>query len=172
MKNLNLKYNVGFKRKQPCFTFYLSFPMVGISLFTISLIHTNSLLIHLFFFIVMIMLLFLCLYLSPLSPSKIRRLKIKLKKIIEINGFYHENKETKKIISSMKFKFWYDNNQLFIDVYPNGGKYSKSMNELNSVLETGLALSIESVQDDYPDHTTYIFSNSDNKQINVINKWS
>jgi hypothetical protein len=109
---------------------------------------------------------------SPVSLSKVQRIKNTLKKIIEINKFYYENKELNKILNSMVFKFYWADSNLYIEVYPNGAAFTNKMNELTSIFQTSLNLTVISVQSDFADHSTYVLSNTANNFIDVTNDWN
>lgn len=111
------------------------------------------------------------LYISPISFSKRVRLKHKLLNIIETNNFYYEQKELNKITLSMTIKFYWLNEQLFLEVYTNGGKFTKQINELTPIFESALNMTVQTVQDDFPDHTTYILTNSNAQPINANDGW-
>ena len=189
MNNKNYKkYTVQLRNKQPLFTFYLAFPIVGIGLTgllkalvtlnnSISAITSNNhseRLQNLLFcsYLLLIALTILSVYLSPFSFSKNRRMKLKLLKIIEQNDFYKENKKSGQIISSMKMIFYYTNHRFIIEIYPLGGQYTSKMNDLGSILETGLNLQLEAVQDDHHSYTKYIFYQNSNRSIDVTKKWT
>ncbi|WP_146550813.1 hypothetical protein [Rummeliibacillus suwonensis] len=112
------------------------------------------------------------LYISPISFSKHQRIKNLLRKIIEVNNFYYENKELNKIILSMKIQFCWKDDYLYVEVYPNGGKFTKQMNELTSIFETALNMTVLSVQDDFADHTTYILTTTNLNPIDANDAWS
>lgn len=109
---------------------------------------------------------------SPVSISNVQRIKNTLKKIIEINKFYYENKELNKILNSMVFKFYWANSNLYIEVYPNGAAFSNKMNELTSIFQTSFNLTVTSVQSDFADHSTYVLSDTTNNYIDVTNDWN
>lgn len=110
-------------------------------------------------------------YLSPISFSKVQRIKNTLKKIIEINKFYYENKELNKILNSMVFKFYWADSNLYIEVYPNGAAFTNKMNELTSIFQTSLNMTVIAAQDDFANHTTYILTKESSLPINATNNW-
>jgi len=110
-------------------------------------------------------------YLSPVSFSRVQRIKNILKKIIEINRFYYENKELNKILNSMAFKFYWSDSNLYIEVYPNGAAFTNKMNELTSIFETALNMTVITIQDDFADHTTYILTSSRVIPIDAVKEW-
>src|SRR5690606_22020801 len=72
--------------------------------FTISLFFLNLILVW---------------YHSPISLSKIKRMKHLLLKVIEVNNLYYENKELKKITLSLAIKFFWIKDTLYLELYPN-----------------------------------------------------
>lgn len=114
---------------------------------------------------------FYILHTSPLSFSVNQRMINKLKKIIEVNNFYYENKETHKITLSMVIKFYWMDNKLHLEIYPSGGQFTNKMNELTSTFQTALNMTVIAVQDDHADHTTYILTKKSSSPINVTNNW-
>lgn len=109
---------------------------------------------------------------SPVSLSKVQRIKNTLKKIIEINKFYYENKELSKILNSMVFKFYWADSNLYIEVYPSGAAFTNKMNELTSIFQTALNLTVISVQSDFADHTIYVLTDTTSKVIDSTNDWN
>ena len=91
--------------------------------------------------------------------------------MIETNKFYYESKELNKILTSMIFKFYWIDSNLYIEVYPNGASYSNKMDELTTVLQTALNLTVISVQSDFANHTTYVLTDSTNNVIDSTNEW-
>lgn len=185
MKKTQFKHTVKIRTKQPDLLGYLIKIFIGIlpiicvfltqnSLSTLNGIGIEIILPTSLYFVgyaFLVLNTFLVIYLSPISFSKNQRIKNSLRKIIEINDFYYENRELNKITLSLKFKFYWIQNNLYIEVYPNGGKFTKKMNELTPIFETSLNMTVLSVQDDFANHTTYILSNSINKYIDVTNQW-
>lgn len=109
---------------------------------------------------------------SPVSLSKVQRIKNTLKKIIEINKFYYENKELNKILNSMLFKFYWVDSNLYIEVYPKGAAFTNKMNELTTIFQTALNLTVISVQSDFADHTIYVLTVTTNNVIDSTNDWN
>ncbi|WP_369381525.1 hypothetical protein [Lysinibacillus fusiformis] len=182
MKNfkINKKYKVKLRYKQPPIYIYFLIPMIGLVflLFCFTLEKAVLMLNGNFSFpthiyivgtLITIILTLFSIYKSPISFSKIQRLKFKMKKIIEENKFYYENE--KRIVSSMLIKFYWLENDLFLEVYPQGGKYSLKMDDLTLMFQTSLNLTVISVQNDYPNHTKYILSDSLNNFIDSTNEW-
>lgn len=186
MKKTQLKHTVYLKTKQPDLIGYLIKFLIGIlPILCIHLIQKSFLILnelglninlpiifHITGYGILILNSLYIFYKSPISFSKVQRLKNLLRKIIEVNNFYYENKELNKITLSMKFKFFWSDNHLYIEVYPCGGKFTKQMNELTSIFETALNMNVLSVQDDFANHTTYILSSSNVNPINATDEWS
>lgn len=185
MKKTQFKHTVKLKTKQPDLYGYLIKVFLGIlpiicvylTQCSLSILNKVGIVIilptSLYFISYALFLLntFLTIYFSPISFSKNQRIKNTLLKVIEINDFYYENKELNKITLSMKMKFYWFQNNLYIEVYPSGGKFTKKMNELTSIFETSLNMTVLSVQDDFANHTTYILSNQIHNFIDSSNDW-
>lgn len=185
-KSISFKYKAKIKSKQPGWYWYFSFPLIGIGFYMLCLAteqftkSLEALNIYLnfpgyFYLLSIIATLLLSLFafsISPITPFKIQRTRIKLKRIIEENGFFYEDSETKIIKSSMIIKFYWENQNLNLEVYPNGGKYTSRMNELTAIFQTTFNMNVIAVQADYPNHTTYILSNEENNYIDVTNQWN
>lgn len=183
MQYIRFKHTAKLKKKQQSKLIILSKLTIGImpliSLFTIeksisnllskNISFPNSLYILATIFLIANTLL-LVLF-SMYSPLKSQRIKNKLKKIIEVNGFYYENKDDGTIFHSMIMKFYTIDEELYIEVYPDGAKYSDKMNDLTQVLQTALNLTVLSVQNDYANHSTYILKDTKENYIE-INNWS
>ncbi|MGR6899381.1 hypothetical protein [Rummeliibacillus sp. BSL5] len=123
-------------------------------------------------FLWLILFLITAWYLSPISFSKIQRMRYKLKQIIEVNQFYYENKDLNKITLSMLIKFYWLEDNLYLEVYPNGGKYTHKMNELTEIFQTSLNMTVIAVQDDFANHTTYILSKETDNYIDSTDEWT
>lgn len=185
MKKYQFKHTVRLRRKQydtlgylllvlrgamPLIAYLLiskvlnDFPLPGLSL---------QMPIELLFVSIVILLTntFFVWYLSPVSFSKVQRIKNTLKGIIEVNKFYYENKDLDKILNSMVFKFYWADSNLYIEVYPNGASFTNKMNELTNIFQTSLNLTVISVQSDFANHTTYVLTNTSNNFINSTNEW-
>lgn len=186
MKNIQIKHTVKLKTKQPDFISYLikislgAIPLVcyimlkkvltNFNEFGINIHLPNYLL--LIIYVILVSNIFFTWFTSPISFSKIQRIKNKLKQIIEIDQFYYENKDLNKITLSMLIKFYWLENNLYLEVYPNGGKYTHKMNELTEIFQTSLNLTVISVQDDFANHTTYILSKETDNYIDSTNEWT
>lgn len=186
MKALKLfckKYKAKLRFKQPIWYQYLAIPLLGLVLigicFALDYTLDNSFLkinvpqsIFIYLAIGTFIATFITWYISPLSFSKVQRTKRILKKIIEENKFYYANSETNKIHSSMLIKFYWDKNDLILNIYPLGGKYAAKMNELTVIFQTAFNMTVVTVQDDYADHTTYVLSNTVNNYIDSTDSWT
>ncbi|MDC2867809.1 hypothetical protein [Bacillus sp. BP-3] len=185
MKIPRYHHKVKFKNKQPDLISYFikillgSLPLICYLIIVNTLNNLNEVGISLslptyFFFIACLILAgttFYTWFKSPLSFSKNQRMSNKLKKIIEVNKFYSENSETHKIILSMIIHFYWIEEKLYLEVYPNGGHYTHKMNDLTLIFQTALNMTVITVQDDYADHTTYILTKETSNFINATNSW-
>lgn len=185
MKNYHYKHTAKLRTKQPDLTWYFIKFLIGLLPVVCYLFIKQALTFlketginlslpeHLFLTTCAILLIntFYIWFTSPLSFSKIQRMKNLLKKIIEVNKFYYENNELGKIILSMKIKFYWIDNKLYLEIYPNGGQFTHKMNELTSILQTALNMTVIAVQDDFADHTTYILTKEISLPINATNNW-
>lgn len=186
MKNSIYKHKGKLKTKQPDFIAYLIKIFIGVIpvicyffLKKVSIILNEldfQLIIPRYYLFISYLILtvntFFVWFKSPLSFSKIQRMKYKLKHIIEANQFYYENKDLNKITLSMLIKFYWFENNLYLEVYPNGGKYTYKMNELTEIFQTSLNMTVISVQDDFANHTTYILSKETDNYIDSTNEWT
>ncbi|MBQ5153738.1 hypothetical protein D6861_010690 [Macrococcoides caseolyticum] len=91
--------------------------------------------------------LFIIWLLSPISPFKSQRMRLKLKDIIEINKFYYLGENTTRIRNSMGFVYWWEDNRFYLKVYPFGGKWTAKTNELTEILESSINMILETVDD-------------------------
>ncbi|SEN61919.1 hypothetical protein SAMN04487786_4106 [Paenisporosarcina quisquiliarum] len=185
MKNYHYKHKVKLRTKQPDLIAYLIKLLLGTLPFVCYFLIDKALTIlkevgislslpDYFFLIACVILMINTLsvwYMSPLSLSETQRMKNLLRKIIEVNKFYYENNELNKIILSMVIKFYWLDNKLYLEIYTNGGQFTHKMNELTSILQTALNMTVLAVQDDYADHTTYILTNETSNIINATNRW-
>lgn len=193
MKNKNpLKYTVKLKRLQQTKLKFLLFIPLSICIYLIT-ISTNWILYQLSlsefsldsYFILKIPLsawitygniLFTVLlgllswFISPYSFSKAQRTKCILRKIIELNNFYYSNFKN-KIVSSMKIKFYWSHDNLILEVFPAGAKYTSQMNDLSLIFQTAFNMSVLSVQNDHADHTTYVLAKNKKNVIDSTNSW-
>lgn len=186
MKKLQFKHKVKLRKKQPDLLAYLSKLLLGILPLLVYLfiersfsilkeiginipLPVNFLLVTILFLLANTVYVW---FISPFSFSRTQRIKNILKKLIEANGFYYENKELNKIVLSMKIKFYWKDKDLYLEVYPNGGNFSNKMNELTTIFQTTFNMTVVSVQDDYADHTTYILSNTVNNYIDSTDTWT
>lgn len=110
--------------------------------------------------------------LSPISPFKSQIMRHKLKDIIEINKLYYLGDNTTRIRISMVFVYWWDNNRVYIRVYPHGGKWTSKTNELTEILESSLNMILETVDDTEPNFTLYVFNTERIGRIDATKKWS
>lgn len=110
-------------------------------------------------------------YISPFSFSKNIRIKHVLKRIIEHNNFYHAYGSQKIVHSSMLIKHYWLDEQLVLEVYSFGAKYSSKLDQLSKIFETAFNLTVVSVQNDFPDHTTYLLSSSLAKPLVIDENW-
>lgn len=183
MKNLHFKHTAKLRRKQPTTLHLLVRFWVGIMPFicvltvesTLSNILSKEIYlptaVHFVALSILITNTLLIWFFSKRSPFKALKIRSILKQVIEVNGFYYENKESGIITHSMEMKFYMINDELFIEVYPNGGKYSSKMNDLTQILQTALNLTVISIQDDHASHSTYILKDSTNNYIETTD-WS
>lgn len=186
IKNVQHKHTVKLRSKQPDLLSYIIKVLLG-TLPTVCYILTskafsfleevgvplelpNSL--YLLSILIFLLNTIYVFHTSPISFSNVQRLKNILRKIIEVNGFFYENKELNKITLSMTVKFYWIEDNLYLEVYTAGGQFTHKMNELTSILQTGLNMTVVSVQDDFADHTTYILSNNYVRPINIGDEWS
>lgn len=181
-KLISLKYKTKLRFKQPPWYWYLVFPWTGLGLcvlcwaidYSFNLLNINYALPKLFYLLAILTTILLALFawfISPLSFSKVQRMRRKLKRIIEENKFYYQNSESQEIRSSMIIKFKWIEEKFFLEVYPNGGKYTSKMNELTTIFQTALNMNVIAVQEDFADHTTYILSNESDNHIDSTDKW-
>ncbi|WP_336046935.1 hypothetical protein [Solibacillus ferritrahens] len=185
ISHFKLKHTAKLKTKQPDLkAFFIKFFVGALPLLCFYLIKNALSINHQFginiplqdYLKLIVYLLFLIntlftLYVSPFSFSRVQRMKYTLRKIIEVNNFYYESKELNKIILSMKIKFYWIDNQLYLEVYPNGGKFTHKMNELTPTFQTALNLTVVSVQSDFADHTTYILCSDKDNYIDSTETW-
>ncbi len=116
--------------------------------------------------------LFLIWVLSPVSPSKSQRMRLKLKDIIEINKFYYLGENTARIRNSMVFVYWWDDNRFYLRAYPFGGKWTAKTNELTEILESSFNMILETIDDAEPNFTLYVFNTERIDRIDATKKWS
>lgn len=110
--------------------------------------------------------------LSPISPFKSQRMRLKLKDIIEINKFYYLGENTTRIRNSMGFVYWWEDNRFYLKVYPFGGKWTAKTNELTEILESSINMILETVDDAEPNFTLYVFNTERIDRIDATKKWS
>lgn len=98
-------------------------------------------------------------YTSKLSFSPIQKLKAKLFFVIKSNHFYFSEKfeGKERILSSLKFVFYFTDNKLIIDTYTNGANYTRKINELAELLESALSLPLLEMNTLNPEFTRYEF---------------
>ena len=179
--NSKKKYKVKLRYKQPPIYKYLLLPVLCLVIILFFLTLENLIMIfnenfsfpkklYVIEGFILFILLGFSIFKSPISFSRIQRTKFKLKKVIEENNFYYENNN--RIISSMVIKFYWVENNLILEIYPLGGSFSTKMNDLTLTLQTALNLTVTSVQNDYPNHTTYVLSNTLNNFIDSSNDWN
>ncbi|WP_242227309.1 hypothetical protein [Bacillus cereus group sp. BfR-BA-01315] len=183
-KNKNHKqYKTKLRFKQPPWYRYLALPLLSISIgalcwiinYNLRELNINYALphsIYLYSLILTILFGLFSWYISPISFSKVQRTRRILKRVIEENKFYYQDNKTYTILSSMIIKFKWHNNQLILDVYPEGAKYSSKMNELTTIFQTALNMTVISVQEDFANHTTYVLSKETDNYINSTNEWT
>ncbi len=180
-KNITYKYRAKLRYKQLDLIWYLSFSIIGIgSLFFIKFlnsffnsINSNYLVPNYIYILVLVLLTSINLilfYQSPISFSEKQRNKNKLLQLIEQNHFYYE--VNGKIRSSMEIVFYYIQEELHIEVYPLGGKYTYKLDELGKLFETKFNMTLITIQNDYADHTTYILSKNNNFALDSNDYWS
>lgn len=183
MKYTQLKHTAKLKRKQPTKIMNLARLLIGIMpLACLLAIKTtlNNLLVQdisipttIYIIVIAFPIVNTLVHwlLGSWSPFKLQRIKNTLKKVIEVNGFYYENADTGKITLSMIIKFYKIDDNLHLEVYPCGGKFSNKLNDLTPIFQTALNLTVISVQDDHPNHTTYILKDNVSNVIEFDN-WS
>ncbi|TDM21190.1 hypothetical protein ETI05_00140 [Macrococcoides canis] len=110
--------------------------------------------------------------LSPVSPFKSQRMRLKLKDIIEINKFYYLGDNTTRIRNSMVFVYWWHDNRFYLRAYPHGGKWTAKTNELTEILESSFNMLLETVDDGEPNYTLYVFNTERIDRIDATKKWS
>lgn len=93
---------------------------------------------------------------SPFSFLRIQRLRYSLRKFIEINKFFTINPDTKEINSSMKILYYWESENLYLEVHTKGANFTNHMNDLTLHFQTLLNMKVLAVQDDFASHTTYI----------------
>ncbi|WP_139377665.1 hypothetical protein [Solibacillus isronensis] len=72
----------------------------------------------------------------------------------------------------MEIVFYYIQEELHIEVYPLGGKYTYKLDELGKLFETKFNMTLITIQNDYADHTTYILSKNNNFALDSNDYWS
>lgn len=175
-KYINYKYRAKLRYRQPDLIWYFSFTIIGIGcllfikflnnfLYQINSEYRVSNTLFVFILITLFLVNMYLLYLSPISFSRNQRIKNKLLQIIEQNNFYYE--VNGRIRSSMLMVFYDLNDELHIEVYPLGGKYTFKIDELGKLFETKLNMNLVTIKNDYADHTTYVLSNESNLALNA-----
>lgn len=109
---------------------------------------------------------------GPLSFSASGKVKRILLNIIEDNHFYYENPTSRALISSMKIRFYADNEQLILEIYTFGSKYTKQMEDLTEIFQTALNMTVISVEYDSPNHVTYILEDNTSNFIDATGLWN
>lgn len=156
----------------PIFIFYFldmtfrSLAVLNITSIVIPEVFLN--LAWLFFFLNIIGVWFI----SPISFSKVQRTKHLFKEIIENNNLYYESDLYEKITSSLEIVFYWESNNFYIEVYPQGDNTTSKMNDLAANFQTKFNMFVLSVQDDYPNHTTYILTKESSVAIDSSDFWS
>ncbi|WP_283749660.1 hypothetical protein [Bacillus mycoides] len=179
---IHKQYKTKLRFKQPPWYRYFAFPLIGFSLGLLCWIINHNLkelgvdyaLPHsLYMYSILLTLIFsICSwYFSPISFSKVQRMRKTLKRVIEENKFYYQNSETNKIHSSMVIKFQWNQERLILKVYPEGAKYSSKMNELTTIFQTALNMTVISVQEDFANHSTYILTSETDNFIDSTDEW-
>lgn len=110
-------------------------------------------------------------YFSTYSFSKVKRTKYILKKIILENGFYFAFKNEIFVRSSLIVLFYWEKQDLFLEVYPNGGSYSNKIDDLTKNFETAFNMTVLSVQNDSSNHTTYHLTKASSLVIDTTDYW-
>ncbi len=174
------KYRAKLRYKQPTAIWYCSFTIIGIALilffkilqYLLEFLNSNYFISNTIFLLITIGILVInagLLYFSPLSFSKMQKIKYHLIQIIEHNNFFYELNG--QIRSSMEIVFYFNGTDLHLEVYPLGGKYAYKLDDLTKLFESKLNMTVISVQNDYPDHTVYILSDSINNILDATNFW-
>lgn len=178
---INKKYKVKLRYKHPPIYLYFLFPLIGVLTTLFLFLLENLILIiddnisfpislYLYGILITIIFVIFSIYKSPASFSRSQRIKLKLRKVIEENNFFYENHK-RRIVSSMTIVFYWIEDNLVLEVYPHGAKYSLKMNDLTLIFQTALNMTVISIQNDYANHTNYILSNVSNNVIDVSNIW-
>ncbi|WP_167815242.1 helicase HerA-like domain-containing protein [Sporolactobacillus shoreae] len=110
-------------------------------------------------------------YSSKFSFSKVRRIKAKLLQVIKTNDFYisEVKRRHKRIISSLKFVFYYKGRFLIVETYSAGARYTKSANDLGEILESALGLPLEDKNEQSPEKTAYKLTIKKPERIHLYN---
>ncbi|HDR8106643.1 MAG: hypothetical protein M3Z48_01385 [Lactobacillus sp.] len=180
---IHKQYKTKLRFKQPPWYRYLALPLLSISIgvlcwiinYNLRELNINYALpnsIYLYSLLFTMLFGLFSWYISPISFSKVQRTRRILKRVIEENKFYYQDSEAHAIRSSMIIKFKWHNDQFILDVYPEGAKYSSKMNELTTIFQTALNMTVIAVQEDFANHTTYVLSKETNNYIDSTNEWT
>ncbi|MDY0406505.1 helicase HerA-like domain-containing protein [Virgibacillus sp. 179-BFC.A HS] len=168
MFKLKKKHTVTFKRRKLLHIIY-AYSLIVLFFITIYVIDhyvftRSSYEINTIFYLIPIIAFasftFYLFYTSRYSFSKIQQIKAKLRHVILFNKLYVTDKDTNpyKAVTSMKFKFYFQDHSLIIESYPNGAPYTLQSVSLAKKLESALSMNLTDIKHRSPHFVTYEFS--------------
>lgn len=177
-KKLNhLEYTAELKKKQPrkrTYLLYLAFAIASIwfmfksSVFLEKDFYFSELTFALWTLIPFLTswLLIKALEKCPHSITKERKIRLKLLRIIQGHKYY-DSEDEKHITASLVIKFSIYDEQLILRIFPDGEKYTFKVNDLGKIFESKFNMTVVSVQNDAPNHTTFILENTTDNFIDA-----
>ena len=101
---------------------------------------------------------------SRISPFFTQQITAKLYHVIRTNKLYKQD-EFKRVFSSVIFKFWYNEQILFIECHSNGEDFTKKLSDLNIQLQSALKLPLLELDNSNPNYVKYQFSLSEIQRL-------